>query len=189
MNTYSVDQLSKALGQFLQEGRTPPVDQWRPSIHGSIDMHIDSQGHWFHEGGQFKRLELAKLFASILRVEESEYSLVTPQEQLSISVEDVPFVFDHIAFDESKLIFVDCLGLITQLDTPQNWELREYKGATVPYIHVRNGLWGRVSRNLFYELVSIAIDQQSSCNSDNSTKELFIKVNGLKLSLGQVDDD
>lgn len=83
--------LFSLLGKFEQAQKMPPVEDWHPTTEGEIDIHIDHQGRWFHEGGHFDRQDLARLFASILRKEDDHYYLVTPSEKLKISVDDVPF--------------------------------------------------------------------------------------------------
>ena len=48
---------------------------------------------WWHEGSPIRRIELVKLFATVLRREaDGSYWLVTPVERGRIAVEDVPFV-------------------------------------------------------------------------------------------------
>ena len=60
----------------------PPLDLWQPDLSGDIDIRIDREGRWYHEGDEIKRESLVQLFASILRREEDgEYYLVTPAEK------------------------------------------------------------------------------------------------------------
>ncbi len=189
MKTYSLDQLSHVIGQFIEVGKIPPIDQWLPDQIGEIDILIDTMGRWFHEGGQFKRMELAKLFSSILKYQDGRYSLITPHEQLFIKVEDVPFIFEHLAHDNEEMFFVDSLGLLTKINAAEDWQLREYRNVLVPYVRVRNDLWGRVSRNLFYEMVELALDDCSDALQEQNAQQLLIKVNGLSLPLGNLDID
>jgi hypothetical protein len=46
-----------------------PVDGWHPDVEGPIDIRIDLDGSWFHEGQPIRRAALVALFASILRRE------------------------------------------------------------------------------------------------------------------------
>ena len=40
-------------------GRQPyPIDRWNPSNCGYVDIAIDRDGRWFHEGSEIKRVEL-----------------------------------------------------------------------------------------------------------------------------------
>ena len=45
----------------------PPVHLWNPQLSGVMDMRIDREGRWIHEGGEIKRQPLVKLFSRILR--------------------------------------------------------------------------------------------------------------------------
>ena len=55
-----------------------------------MDMIIDREGRWIHEGGEIKRPAMVKLFASILVYEEGDYFLITPVEKWRIQVEVAP---------------------------------------------------------------------------------------------------
>ena len=65
---------------------------WQPAKRGQVDIRIDREGRWFHEGDEIKRQPLIDLFATLLRKEGGDYFLVTPVEQMQIAVEDSPFV-------------------------------------------------------------------------------------------------
>ena len=40
-------------------GREPyPLDKWNPTNCGYVDIAIDRDGRWFHEGSEIKRAEL-----------------------------------------------------------------------------------------------------------------------------------
>ena len=69
-------------------GRQPyPLDQWNPSNCGFVDIAIDRDGRWFHEGSEIKRVELVSLFAGLLRREDDgAYYLVTPVEKVEVAV-------------------------------------------------------------------------------------------------------
>ena len=63
----------------------PPLHLWHPELSGDIDIHITSDGSWYHEGAKITREAIVRLFASILRREEDgEYYLVTPGEKWRI---------------------------------------------------------------------------------------------------------
>ncbi|MEM6986575.1 MAG: DUF1285 domain-containing protein [Pseudomonadota bacterium] len=90
-STKSLEALSAEIAALSKT--LPPVHSWSPSIAGRIDIRIDEEGHWYHEGKRIEREAMVVLFASILRRDGvDDYALVTPVERLSISVEDVPFL-------------------------------------------------------------------------------------------------
>ncbi len=71
----------------------PPLHLWDPPLSGDIDIEIDRDGHWYHEGRRIERESLVRLFASILRREEDgEYYLVTPVEKWRIRVPFFPLL-------------------------------------------------------------------------------------------------
>ena len=79
-------------------GRRPyPLDQWNPSNCGFVDIAIDRDGRWFHEGSEIKRVELVSLFAGLLRREDDgAYYLVTPVEKVEVAVALHPVSYTHL---------------------------------------------------------------------------------------------
>lgn len=69
----------------------PPVHLWQPQLSGVMDLRIDRQGRWIHEGSEIKRQPLVKLFSRILRREGESYFLLTPVEKWQITVDVAPF--------------------------------------------------------------------------------------------------
>ena len=65
-----IDKLFATLTNLQQQKRLPPIHLWQPERVGEIDIRIDREGDWFHEGSQIKRQPLVDLFATILRKEE-----------------------------------------------------------------------------------------------------------------------
>lgn len=153
--------------------RLPPVDQWDPPLSGDIDICITRDGRWFHEGDEFRRHELVKLFASILKREGDDYFLVTPVEKWRIRVEDVPFAV--VDFDRQGSGSEQVLAFKTATDDVviagqehpiwvDSQPLSDGTEEPAPYIMVRNNMAGRISRNVFYHLVDLALE-----NGDGDT--------------------
>ena len=141
--------------------KAPPVNQWNPPYCGDIDMRIARDGTWFYQGTPIGRPALVKLFASVLKREEERYFLVTPVEKCGITVDDVPFVAVELDIDDHPA--GRRLRFRTNVDDwvacgPGHALRFESDAATAglrPYIHVRRGLWARVSRPLYYDLVHL----------------------------------
>ena len=130
-----------------------------------FDIRIAPDGRWFHEGGEIFRIELVKLFASILfRDEDGDYWLATPAEKGRIKVEDVPFVVIDMAItigDISKsneIVFFTSLDDKIVLDEkcPLQLVYSKRSGDLRPYIEVRDGLLARLSRPVYYQLAEHA---------------------------------
>ena len=54
------------------------VDLWNPEFCGDLDIKITKDGSWYYEGSKINRINLVKLFSSILKKEGKKYFLVTP---------------------------------------------------------------------------------------------------------------
>lgn len=170
----------------------PPLHLWHPEREGSIDIEIKRDGSWYHEGGRIQRMELARLFASILRLEaDGRFFLVTPYEKLQIRVEDTPFValsvFEQAATDSSPatLVFASSLGDSISLDREGQFWVEYPDGVSAeprPLLEVRDGLLARVSRSAFYHLVEMAEEYDSG-----KGRSLRFYSAGHAYSLGQLD--
>lgn len=149
----------------------PPVEQWDPPLSGDIDICIQRDGRWFHEGDEIRRHELVKLFSSILKREDDEYFLVTPVEKWRIKVEDVPFVvvdFDRRGRGEDQVLAFKTSTDDVVVAGPEHPIWVEFKtlpdgsGEPAPYILVRRNLAGLLSRNVFYHLVDLALENDGN---------------------------
>ncbi|MCB9944630.1 MAG: DUF1285 domain-containing protein [Geminicoccaceae bacterium] len=134
-----------------------------------FDMRIDSRGQWFHEGRRIERIELVRLFSTILRkADDGSYWLVTPVEQGRIEVEDVPFVLLELALEGET----GCNGQIIRLRSntdewvtiddryPLVMRERSHGGGLAPYVTIRDRLEGRVARAVFYEMADMAVEHE-----------------------------
>lgn len=155
----AMERLAAALGAGKQRG-LPPVERWNPPFCGDLDMRIAADGTWFYLGTPIGRAPLVKLFASVLKREGDDYFLVTPVEKVGITVEDAPFQAVEMQLDGTG----DGRGIAfrTQVDDllcvgPEH-ALRFERAANdglKPYVHVRRGLWARLTRALTYDLLAL----------------------------------
>jgi hypothetical protein len=138
----------------------PPVERWNPPFCGDIDMKIATDGTWFYQKTPIGRPALVKLFASVLKREGDKYFLVTPVEKVGLIVVDAPFLAVELQVEQGK---DQILRFRTNVDdwveagpghalrfTPE-----PATGGLKPYLHVRRGLWAKVTRALFYDLVEL----------------------------------
>jgi hypothetical protein len=144
-----------------REGRKgpPPVHLWNPPFCGDLDIRIAGDGTWFYLKTPIGRPALVKLFASVLKREEDRYFLVTPVEKVGITVDDAPFLAVEMHVEEAAT------GAILRFrsnvddwvtcgrDHALRFEPEQDTGGLKPYLHVRRGLWAKVTRALFYDLV------------------------------------
>ncbi|NBB65258.1 DUF1285 domain-containing protein [Pseudomonas sp. ODNR1LW] len=157
----------------------PPVHLWNPRNCGDIDILIRRDGVWMHEGSPIGRKELVRLFSTVLRKDPDGYHLVTPVEKMKIRVEDLPFRAVSIGREGDDLIFVTDVGdevRASEAD-PIVVETDPATGEPSPRVHVRRGLWARIARSVFYELVEMA---------EEIDGRLVVRSGGQTFSLGAV---
>lgn len=155
-----LDELVRMMGT-APERALPPIERWNPPDCGDIDIVIDREGVWHHEGRPIRREALVRLFASVLRREGERHVLVTPVEKLGIRVEDAPFLAVEMAVEEASegpvLVFRTNLDDLVRCDAahPLRFDARA-GGELRPYIYVRRGLWARLTRAVFLDLAERA---------------------------------
>lgn len=154
-----MERLAAALGDARRRG-TPPVERWNPDFCGNIDIRISADGAWFYLGTPIGRPKLVKLFASVIRRDGDDYFLVTPVEKLGITVEDAPFQAVEMAVEGEgetrKIAFRTNVDDLVEVGAGHalRFEPGENDGLK-PYVHVRRGLWARVTRALSYDLLAL----------------------------------
>ena len=158
--TPSAESLAESIRATKSRG-LPPVHLWNPPFCGDLDMRIARDGTWFYMGTPIGRVELVRLFSTILKLEDGKYFLVTPVEKVGITVDDAPFVaVDFEAMQsgaDQVLTFETNMGDITVAgtDNPIRVERDPETGEPSPYVHVRAGLEALIDRKSFYRLVDI----------------------------------
>jgi hypothetical protein len=155
--------LEAIAGQARRAGTKgpPPVHLWNPPYCGDIDMRIAADGTWFYQKTPIGRAPLVKLFASVLKREGDAYFLVTPVEKCGIAVDDAPFLAVEMTVDDGAPDRV--IRFRTNVDDivsagpghALRFEPEIETGGLKPYLHVRQNLWAKVTRALFYDLVEL----------------------------------
>ena len=156
----------------------PPVHLWKPTHISSIDIRIDVNGFWFHEGDRIERDKLVALFASILWHEEGQYYLVTPAEKLAIDVEDTPFLIHQMEYVDNTWVAVTNTHEQIIIGETHPVTLREFNGQHLPYVNVRYDLWARVNRSVYYQWVEQALES----NAENG--ELSLNSGDYRFRIG-----
>lgn len=155
--TPSAEGLAAAATQAAKKG-PPPVHLWNPPFCGDLDIEIRADGTWFYLGTPIGREALVRLFASILKVEDGRFYLVTPVEKVGIRVADAPFIAVDFHAEGRDLVFTTNVGdrvtagpdhAIRVTEDPETGEPR-------PYLHIRRGLEARIDRKSFYRLAEMA---------------------------------
>jgi hypothetical protein len=181
-------QLDKLFSDLLatqQQSTTslPPVHLWNPPLSGDIDIVIDREGRWIHEGEEIKRAALVKLFASILVREGEEYFLLTPVEKWRIKVAVAP-LFVIAASRETRdgqqaIVLTTSTEDIVVVDKAHPLTVAQGFDQPVPLVIVRNNLPALISRNIYYQLIDWAFEE-----TDKQIDKLYITSMGERFLLG-----
>ena len=158
----AADNLAKAVAAATKGKRGPaPVHLWDPPYCGDLDIRIARDGTWWYLGTPIGRKELVQLFASVLKLEDGRYYLVTPVEKIGISIDDAPFVaVDFEVADPGPaqtITFETNVGenSVAGPDNPIRVERDPETGEPSPYVHIRSGLEALIDRKSYYRLVEI----------------------------------
>lgn len=138
----------------------PPVHLWNPPFCGDLDMQIAGDGTWFYLGTPIGRPALVRLFSTILKREDGKHFLVTPVEKVGIRVDDAPFLaveMQKVSEERGTLLqFRTNVDDWVACDAAHRLRFKTAAdGGLTPYLHVRDDLWAKVTRAIYYDLVDI----------------------------------
>ena len=158
--TNSIEDL---VGQVAGERQfdAPPLHLWHPPLSGDIDIEIDREGRWYHEGSRIEREALVRLFASILRREEDgDYYLVTPVEKWRIRVPFYPLFVVDIAQSageagDPQIVATLNTGKVVPI-TDESALFIDPAADDVAALRLPHGLTAVFSRAAWYRLVDMA---------------------------------
>lgn len=179
------------LEQQAQSTKQPPVHLWNPDKSGDMDLRIDREGQWIHEGDPIRRPALVKLFASILKREGDNYFLVTPVEKWQINVDVAPFFMvsaEKLYRSGEQAIQLRSISGDHLLIGPNNplWvDYDEANNQPVPLVTVRDNLNGLLSRSLYYQLVDWAHME----SNDDGSQTLRLRSMGVDYLLGHLTSE
>ncbi|KJJ99940.1 proteophosphoglycan precursor [Pseudomonas sp. 21] len=144
----------------------PPVHLWNPDCCGDIDMRIARDGTWYYLGTPIGRKPMVRLFSTILRRDGDDYFLVTPVEKCGITVDDAPFVAVTLAVEgegeQQVLRFTTNVEdeVVADAAHPIRVDLDPQTQEPSPYVLVRVNLEALIHRNVFYQLVELAVPRE-----------------------------
>lgn len=160
----ALDEITASLTREKNRG-LPPIEQWNPPFCGDIDMVIAADGTWFYQKSPIGRPALVRLFASVLRREGDRYVLVTPVEKVGVTVVDAPFLAVELVVGtgtERSLRFRTNVDDWVEAgpEHPLRFDPVGETGGLKPYLYVRRGLWAKVTRALYYDLVALGEERE-----------------------------
>jgi hypothetical protein len=145
----------------------PEAGARRPALCGDLGIRIDRNGTWYYQNSPIGRIELVRLFASVLkRGEDGGYWLVTPAEMGRIEVEDAPFLAVELSVAGHGRS--QALSLRTNIDEtvvldsahPLRIAVNAATGEPAPYVTLREGIEARIARSVYYELVDLGVEER-----------------------------
>jgi hypothetical protein len=147
------------IATLVEQRKLPPVEQWTPAETGDSHMRIAADGTWYHEGGVIRRPAMVRAFSTLLIRDDAKdgggHWLVTPQQKLSIEVEDAAFIAVDVKQEGDALAFrlnTDDL-VIAGPDHPI-----VARGEAAIYLGVRHGTEARVNRSTWLQLAELALE-------------------------------
>lgn len=159
----AADSLARAVKAATEGQKGPaPVHLWNPPYCGELDIRISRDGQWWYLGTPIGRVELVRLFASVLKLEDGRHYLVTPVEKIGITVDDAPFVAVDFELGDAgptqAITFETNLGerAVAGPDNPIRVIRDPETGEPAPYVHIRGGMEALIDRKSYYRLVDIA---------------------------------
>ncbi len=167
--------LAESLKAIKSQKGLPPVHDWNPDFCGDIDMEIKRDGSWHYMGSPIARESMVKLFSTILRYDDDgKFYLVTPVEKVGIRVESAPFVVTQVKAEQGRLVFTTNVGDQVVLDEEHLLRMgKDASGHDLPFIRVRDRLDGLIHRNVYYQLLDLAVEKNSG-----KTTTLYLKSGG-----------
>jgi hypothetical protein len=171
----------------------PPVHLWNPPLSGDMDLQIDRQGRWIHEGDEIKRAALVKLFASILVREKDEYFLLTPVEKWRIKVAVAPLFV--VAASRECRDGQQAITLTTSTDdivvVNKSHPISLIEGDNpLPLVLVRDNIPALIGRNVYYQLIDWALESSDIAStpkiSGTKINSLYLSSMGEQFSLGHI---
>ena len=133
----------------------------------NYDIRIASNGDWYHEGTKIQRIELVKLFASVLnKRDDNKYWLTTPKEEGVIKVDDAPFVITKMDYsgeiETANCWFTTNLEdkILLSKKNPLRLEFDNKKNPR-PYVYLFRGMEALILRQVYYEIVKYAVKDEN----------------------------
>jgi hypothetical protein len=145
-------------------GGAIPADSRHPDAAacGHFNIRIARDGTWFYHGSPITRKPLVKLFARVLRRDDSgRFLLVTPVERGVGDRDRAPFTAVALSVSgrgrDQRLAFRTNLDeeLVAGPDHPIRVVENAMTREPSPYVRVRGGLDALIVRAVFYELVEL----------------------------------
>lgn len=127
------------------------------------ELVIKRDGTWFHNGSPIGRMELVKLFSTVLKRDDNgDHWLQTPVEKVRVTVEAAPFIAVGMARDgegrNQALTFRTNIDkeVTAGPDHPIVLRRDAATGDDIPHVVLDKGLEARLVTSVYYRLAELA---------------------------------
>lgn len=178
-----------SIAQYLKSAQVghkrsiPPLDLWQPKHCGTMDLHVKSNGEWWHEGQLVKRKALIDLFSNVVCKEDGKFYLKTPVEKIEIQVDDEPlFIQSAEQVEIDGQIYIQMISSnddVIVINENHRLFMREYQGELRPYVYMRFGVNALIGRAAFLHLV----DMGELLEDEHGNTILQLQSGDLRLQL------
>lgn len=151
----------------------PPVHLWDPPSCGDIGLEVLRDGTWRHQGAPIPRPALVRLFASLLKRDDTgRYWVVTPVEKAPVAVVAAPLLAVALVVDapgapEQALRFVTNMGdgFTAGADNPVRMDHAVFHDGPAPLVTVRHGpacgIEALLTRSCYFDLAQFVEEDPS----------------------------
>ena len=161
-----LDQIQKSVIDL----KSYPIDKWNPKLCQNVSFRINGEGKWFYNESEIKRIAMVKLFSKLIKYEDSKYYVVTPTEKISLNFEkEIFYIIDFKRID-SDYYFKTNTEEWVKLTRDNELNVSMVDGQPYPRIRVKKHIWGLLSRNIFYKIITEA---------DQNGDKLFLISDGV----------
>lgn len=165
------------IAALVEQRKLPPLADWTPAETGDSHMRIAADGKWYHEGGEITRPAMIRAFSTLLLRDEAKdgggHWLVTPQQKLSIAVEDAAFIAVDMKQEGDALAFRLNTDDIVIAGPDHPLVARGDRDTPALYLAVRHGTEARLNRSTYGQLAELAL----------ATDDLSVSSQGRRFSL------
>lgn len=143
-----------------QARKLPPVESWSPGRTIDSGMRVAADGTWYHEGSIVPRPAMVRAFSTLLmRDEQGQHWLVTPDTRQSVAVEDAAFVAVDMQARPGGLAFRLNTGELIVAGPDHPIVARGDSETPAIYLGVRHGCEARLDRSTWLQLANHALSE------------------------------
>ena len=133
-----------------------PVEKWNPKLCEGVEFEINSDAEWFYNGSKIERIKMVQLFSKLIKYEKRKYFVVTPSEKILVKVKKEIFLITDYKFEGNFIMFKTNTDEWIKLTKNNPLSVPMIDNQPYPKIKLKDNVWGLLSRNVFYKLISDA---------------------------------